>query len=326
MNTFKEMVSKYVQGPCQDCKKYSSLGEKFFVDNGCCRGVYWCYESDEFIVDIHDFYISEDFIQDEFPKMENIFFIVSNYIISGNGEWFSPYKSIEPGSMFIMDSANPPKRYSLHKNSQFTSVGMKFKKKFFQRYVDNKSFPSKDLIKIFSKSQNQITQPIHKLATEIISCKMDGLPAKLFFEAKAKEWLSITLDAYKKNDSSVKLTQEDAYAIENVAKYIEDHYACNISQDFLEKSSAMSGTKLKNTFKEKYKMSITEFTQRKRMNMAENLLLTTDLDIAHIAKSVGYNSPSRFSSLYKRYKGIYPKDVRKKPYDLGKKKCFCENK
>ena len=63
----------------------------------------------------------------------------------------------------------------------------------------------------------------------------------------------------------------------------------------------MSGTKLKESFKKNH-LSITEFTQRKRMNIAEQLLVTTDLEIRHIAKTVGYTSPSRFSKLYKRYR------------------------
>ncbi|MCH8666963.1 helix-turn-helix domain-containing protein [Staphylococcus lugdunensis] len=46
------------------------------------------------------------------------------------------------------------------------------------------------------------------------------------------------------------------------------------------------------------------------MNIAEQLLLTTDLEIRHIAKTVGYTSPSRFSKLYKRYKGVYPNEVK----------------
>ncbi len=64
------------------------------------------------------------------------------------------------------------------------------------------------------------------------------------------------------------------------------------------------------SFKKKNNLSITEFTQRKRMNIAEQLLLNTDLEIRYIAKTVGYTSPSRFSKLYKRFKGVYPREVK----------------
>ncbi|WP_288771069.1 AraC family transcriptional regulator [uncultured Sneathia sp.] len=70
-------------------------------------------------------------------------------------------------------------------------------------------------------------------------------------------------------------------------------------------------TELKNLFKEKYGQTITEYTQRKRMKMAEMLLINTDIKIREIAKSVGYLSPSKFSTYYKRYMGIFPSEVRK---------------
>nr|WP_257009264.1 AraC family transcriptional regulator [Peptoniphilus indolicus] len=73
----------------------------------------------------------------------------------------------------------------------------------------------------------------------------------------------------------------------------------------------MSGTKLKKLFKQKYQMSITEYSQRKRMNMAENLLLNSTLKIQDIAAAVGYSSHSKFTACYKKYKGIYPKDAKK---------------
>ncbi len=73
----------------------------------------------------------------------------------------------------------------------------------------------------------------------------------------------------------------------------------------------MGGTKLKKLFKGKYQMSITEYTQRKRMNIAETLLKTSSLKIKDIAKSVGYNSHSKFSAYYKRYKGVHPREVAK---------------
>ena len=56
--------------------------------------------------------------------------------------------------------------------------------------------------------------------------------------------------------------------------------------------------------------SITEYTQRKRMNVAETLLLNTELPIKEIAESVGYSSASKFSIYYKGYKGKLPSEVR----------------
>ena len=99
----------------------------------------------------------------------------------------------------------------------------------------------------------------------------------------------------------------------------------NVNQETLEKISTMSETKLKNLFKEKYGQSITEYTQRKRMNVAETLLLNTKLPIKEIAQSVGYSSHSKFSIYYKRYKGKLPSEVRNLTYDHHNLNCDCSD-
>ena len=110
-----------------------------------------------------------------------------------------------------------------------------------------------------------------------------------------------------------------------MTRFLDDHFAMNVNQETLEKISKMSGTKLKNLFKEKYRQSITEYTQRKRMNVAETLLLNTELPIKEIAESVGYTSHSKFSIYYKRYKGKLPSEVRNLACKHHNLKCdYCD--
>ena len=139
---------------------------------------------------------------------------------------------------------------------------------------------------------------------------MKSPAAELFFEAKAKEWLSLTINAFF-NNKDVRISKDDDKALKDVANYLDDHYALDVSQQTLEKVASMSGTKLKKLFKQKYQLSITEYSQRRRVNMAETLLLNTSLSIKEISESVGYSSHSKFSSCFKKFKGIYPRDVRK---------------
>ena len=159
---------------------------------------------------------------------------------------------------------------------------------------------------------------------EILNCKMDAPAADFFFKAKANEWISIVIDTYL-NRKKYKIESDDNKALEDVARFLDDHFAININQETLEKVSKMSGTKLKNLFKEKYGQGITEYTQRKRMNMAETLLLNTKLPIKEIAESVGYTSHSKFSIYYKRYKGKLPSEVRNLACEHLNLKCDCCN-
>jgi YesN/AraC family two-component response regulator len=210
----------------------------------------------------------------------------------------------------------------LHANFPYLSIGVNFKDKMIKEYISDRDLIVSD---VFFDTRGLITKPMGKIANSILNCSMYSPAAEIFLEAKAKEWLSITLDAYLNKAKTKQISRSDEIAIENVASYINDHYALDISQEILEKIAMMSGTKLKNIFKQKYQMSITEYSQRKRMTIAETLLSTTELEIKDVAESVGYSSHSRFSTLFKKYKGIYPREV-KKFYDSDKiPKCLdCE--
>lgn len=79
----------------------------------------------------------------------------------------------------------------------------------------------------------------------------------------------------------------------------------------LGKIACMSSASLKNKFKAKYHMNITEYIQRYRINIAENLIKNTNQDLKSIAESVCYKNHSRFTNLFKKYKLVYPKEVKK---------------
>lgn len=64
-------------------------------------------------------------------------------------------------------------------------------------------------------------------------------------------------------------------------------------------------------YKSVYNMSITEYIQRKRISVAEHMLIQTDLTIAEISRIVGYSNPSRLIEIFKRYYGFTPSKYRK---------------
>ena len=304
MHKYKALLEAYQYKPCQ---KYAPVGQAFHIENEELKGVYWIYETESFIIDIHDFFIKKEMVVDSFPNVKPYRSISSTYIITANGEWFNPYQTMTSHTVFIMNVDHSQIRYLLHGNYPYFSVGINFKKSMIEQYVTNNDTTVSD---IFLDTRDLVTKQLSTLANAILTCTMKDSSATLFFEAKAKEWLSITLDAYAQKKQIPAITPRDEKAIENVSKYIDNHLTYDIEQGLLEKIALMSGTKLKNVFKQKYQMSITEYTQRKRMNMAENLLLTTDLPIKDIAKTVGYHSSSRFTTLFKRYKNRYPKELK----------------
>ena len=329
--TYYEFVKEYMKvDECKNNKKYSSAGHTFCwskEDSTYAEGLYWFYEGDGFIIDIHDFYIREEVVQNSTYSMADYVSIYSSYIVSANGEKFNPYQTLTANSLctFDFDNIKDDFRFLLHENCYYLDVSIGFKKELLEKHLSSINIDLESFYRALLQS-NQIilTKSLEKVAMEILNCKMDAPAADFFFKAKANEWISRVIDTYL-NRKNYKIESDDDKALEDVARFLDDHFSMNINQRTLEKISKMSGTKLKNLFKEKYGQSITEYTQRKRMNVAETLLLNTELPIKEIAESVGYTSHSKFSIYYKRYKGKLPNEVRNLAFKHHNLNCdYCD--
>ena len=314
--TYYDFVKEYMKvDECKSNNKYSSSGHTFCwnkQDLAYAEGLYWFYEGEGFIIGIHDFYINKEVIQNNTYSMADYVSIYTSYIVSANGEKFNPYQTLTANSLctFDFDNIKDDFLFLLHENSNYLSVSIGFKKELLENHLSAINIDPESFYRaLLQTNQIILTKSLEKVAMEILNCKMDAPAADFFFEAKANEWISIVIDTYL-NRKKYKIESDDNKALEDVARFLDDHFAMNVNQETLEKISKMSGTKLKNLFKEKYGQSITEYTQRKRMNVAETLLLNTELPVKEIAESVGYSSASKFSIYYKRYKGKLPSEVR----------------
>lgn len=243
--------------------------------------------------------------------MDNFYSLYSSYLVTANGESFNPYQNLSSNSLYVINTKNSKNyRFILHKNSPYLGIGINFNQSMIEDCLSSYKNKICNYENLFFNTNTIINKPLERIAKDILNCKMISPAVEIFFESKAKEWLSITIDAFlNKYNNPISIADNEALKI--VANYIDDHYATSISQKTLEKISTMSGTKLKKLFKQKYQCTITEYTQRRRMNMAEVLLLNSSLKIQDIAEAVGYSSHSKFSTCFKKYKGMYPKDIKK---------------
>lgn len=308
--------------PCGMSNKYCQIGHTFCLKTPEIEGIYWFYETDQFIINIDDFFIKKEQVNTSFPDMSPFLSFCSTYIITGNGESFNPYQTLSANSLYVIDTKSTKDyNFLLHANFPFLSVGINFKQPMIDEYLSSSKIEL-NLSDMFYDTRTTITASLEKIAKSILTCKMTSPAAEIFFEAKAKEWLSITIDAFV-NKVNKQLPVDDEKALENVANYLNDHYAIDVCQETLEKIAMMSGTKLKKLFKQKYLVNISEYTQRRRMNIAEVLLLNSSLDIKSIAEAVGYSSHSKFSTCFKKYKGVYPREVRKAKPNIDES-CSCE--
>lgn len=292
---------------------YNPLGKTYSVDSTEFKGNYWFYETDDFVVDIHDFYVKKD-ITVSFGRSHYTthFYINSSFFKSAHIEQMEPYKQIRENTIVVVPGNVEHCTYSLHKDSPFFSVGMTFKEKMIKEYIHLIDVEEKNMIPILLSMPDYGVKGLEKIANEILEYQACCQGSKLFYEAKAREWLCIMLNTYFDKPEQKLKDNEDEKALSLVEQHIAQYFATNISQDVLCQIALMSKTKLKSLFKEKHHMTITEYIQRKRMYIAQELLIHGTDSIEEIARSVGYLCPSRFSKLFRKYIGVQPNEIRKR--------------
>ncbi len=101
-----------------------------------------------------------------------------------------------------------------------------------------------------------------------------------------------------------------------IIRQIHDQLTQNLEQRYsiesLSRQFLMNPTTLKSMFKAIYGTSIAAHIREHRMEHAAQLLQTSNLSIADIAMKVGYDSQSRFSSVFKSQYQMLPKEYRRK--------------
>lgn len=294
---------------------YPNIGELWTIEKEKQSMRYWQYESDLYRVSIHDMFIFEETVMSfkwsDFPHLYNG--INSSYIISAHGEMLTPYRPFCDHTMMIWSKKVNEMKYALHAGFPYLSVDFEFKKEFLDEYfVELCEIDREKITEVFNYCSVKVPAGIKEIADSILKLHKNPKVEKIFLESKAKEWASIVLDTYYQEIQKEPLSERDLEGVENVANYIDDHYTKDIKQEFLAQIAFMSKTKLRGLFKEVYGMTMTEYIQRRRISMAELLLLTTDLRIKDISCSVGYTSSSRFTELYYKYMGMYPSDVKRR--------------
>ena len=103
-----------------------------------------------------------------------------------------------------------------------------------------------------------------------------------------------------------------ADTVRQVHDYLVDHLGERVTIEELSRKFHINATTLKEAFKVEYGMSIAAHTREHRMEKAMLLLRESPMTVSEIAKSVGFESASRFSSAFAEKYGTRPSDYRRK--------------
>ena len=89
------------------------------------------------------------------------------------------------------------------------------------------------------------------------------------------------------------------------------HMEQRITIEELSRQYLINPTTLKNAFKSVYGTSIAAHIKEHRMRQAAYMLTESNMNIAEIAQAVGYDSQSKFTTAFKAYFKVLPREYRK---------------
>lgn len=100
----------------------------------------------------------------------------------------------------------------------------------------------------------------------------------------------------------IEVSEEETY-VSRALRYIEEHYAEDISLDLVAEKIGISSFYLSRLFRSERNESFVEYLTSIRMQTAVRLAKETRLSIREIANRTGYGSPTYFCRVFKKYTG-----------------------
>lgn len=138
-------------------------------------------------------------------------------------------------------------------------------------------------------------------------------PFTEFLEKKSigdlETWL---LDLLEKVDdlATEYRTNKESSLVCSIKQFVQENYSQNITNRVLADRLGYSPNYLGQVFKAETGMTINEYINKTRIKKAKELIKQTHLMVYEIADRVGFNDHHYFSSVFKRFVGVSPREYR----------------
>lgn len=166
----------------------------------------------------------------------------------------------------------------------------------------------------FAFANNIVNEEIKKTFQRLYSAAKDPWDGDDRCSILLYEYIMHIRNAFRTNEKYGKMTTKGI--LFKPLQYIEKHYTDEITLEQLADISNVSKQHFCRVFKAQMKMRPMEYISRKRVTQAKELLLSTSKSIEEIAKLAGYDNPTYFGMVFKKYEGMTPTDCRKRECDL----------
>ncbi len=227
---------------------------------------------------------------------------------------------VNAGTVVLINRNNLHKTSALG-NGKIDRVLFQIHDSFLEKYLGSMglfSFPE-----FFSMQTVAITaseMDWNRIMVLIQQIKLQFEKKRLYWEVLVKQMLSeILIILYQYRETPMLMEGERSTLLETpkyqivreIAEYITRYYKEDQSLEKLAKQFYISKAYLTRIFKEVTGVTINEYINITRIQIAKKMLKTTDYSITEVSAMVGYDNLSYFHRIFKRYTDMTPLKYRK---------------
>lgn len=221
---------------------------------------------------------------------------------------------IEEGDVCIYQSLNKVDSFNIRYNEcKFISINVNFDvmsnsinplwgEKLISEWKHNIKNIFKNGILIVEKADCEIK----KIANEIDNISADNMMGYINIKLKTIEFLAKVLEKKYGNRKLKYMKKWENEVVNNAENIIKENLTDCPSVKDIADILGVSLYKLQQGFKNITGNTVYEYIKRAKIEKAKQLLIDTDMSIIDIANELGYDNPSKFSSVFKSYNNITP--------------------
>nr|WP_321452262.1 AraC family transcriptional regulator [uncultured Carboxylicivirga sp.] len=198
-------------------------------------------------------------------------------------------------------------------NTPYKSIVFKFKKSALKQLIPEVLPLINTMYNSTEGTAYHIMPPreLSRLVDDILYYHKGGFASKTLVKARALEVLAITMKTIEQmdNDELNGLHIDDFNRLMRIKEKVIASITTPIKVEDIADEFAISISKLNRDFKTLFNMPLYKFYTHAKMDEAYRRLQSGKYSVTEIAYDLGYNSLSKFSEMFKKVKGISPKEV-----------------
>ncbi|WMJ81753.1 AraC family transcriptional regulator [Clostridium sp. MB40-C1] len=227
--------------------------------------------------------------------------------------------SIKAGDIFMYKVLNDVEYFKFeYNNCKTISIHMNFsiiksvinpiwEDKIITDWQDHINTIFKENILIIEKASYKIK----RIAEQIESISIDNMLDYMKLKIKTIEFLATFFQEKSHTKIPTNSKEQETEIIIRAKDIINEKFQSSLSVRELASNLNISIYKLQQIFKNNTGNTVYEYIKKVRIEKAKYLLKNTDMSILQIVNEIGYENPSKFSSLFKSYNNMTPLQYRK---------------